>query len=218
MSVQRLQGLYRTAYPDERSQGLLWYPRANEEVIARTNTHNLTPRVVAGVMAALSPNTKWETTLRDTDHLLAVAEFAGTGDDLIRNSTVSTYSTMKMKAIRILRGEQPEDVLNGPRSYKVPVFFRNLLGDWSEPCIDSHAINAWHGRRVAGSDLSLRKVVSTVRLIRADYIRAARARKLTPAEFQAIVWITWKRRIAQGKVPGYQRSSHDPEHPYREEG
>jgi hypothetical protein len=118
---------------------------------------------------------------------------------------VTTYKSNLRKAIRILQGEVPEQVLSGPRSFKTPIFFRNLLGDWSEPTIDSHAINAWHGRRIVGSRLTFPREVSTKRKIRADYIRAAQSRDLTPAEFQATVWVTWKRRIDQGLVPGYSK-------------
>lgn len=218
MSVQRLQGLYRTATDEEKATGLLWYSLANEEVVARANKYDLSPRVIAGIMSALSPNIHWEQSLVDTDHLLSLAELAGTGSDLELYANVTTYPSNLKRAISILQGVDPQQALSGPRAFKIPVFFRNLLGDWSEPCIDSHAINAWHGRRVVGSKLRLSHPVTTFRKVRADYIRAALNRKLTPAEFQATIWVTWKRRVASGTISGYTGRNHDPERQNREEG
>ena len=151
-----------------------------------------------GVIAALSPNTWWERCLLDSERLCL-----GHGrEEPIKDITVTTYHDGRWKAWRILDGEEPSTVLRGP---KTTAFYRNLSGDWSVPCIDSHAINAWHGRRVLGSNLWLRNRVTTLRKVTADYIRAAETQGMTPAEFQAIIWTTWKRRVEQGKVPGYRR-------------
>lgn len=201
MSIHRLHGLYRHATEGERQQGRAWYS------IAREDTRNIAGRVgrdarsVAGVIAALSPNTRWGRCLLDSERLCL-----GHGRrEPVEDITVTTYHDGRWKAWRILDGEEPSTVLRGP---KVTAFYRNLSGDWSVPCIDSHAINAWHGERVVGSDLWLRNEVTTLRRVTADYTRAAETHRMTPAEFQAIIWVTWKRRIKQGKAPGYKEISH----------
>ena len=198
MSIHRLHGLFRHSTDAERIEGMQWYPAAHHDVNSIARRVGRDTRIIAGVVAALSPNVWWERCLQDAETLAA-----GFNDGrAIEDISVTTYHGNREKAWRILQGEEPQDIVRGP---KVSAFYRNLLGDWSVPTIDTHAINAWHGRRVVGSNLKLRNRVTTFRKVTADYTRAAATHGVTPAEFQAVLWITWKRRVTQGKVPGYRR-------------
>lgn len=199
MSIHRLYGLYRHATDEEHRLGQSWYPVAHGEVNRIATRVGRDTRVIAGVIAALSPNVWWERCLQDSE-TMAVGHVAGRA---IEDISVTTYNANRDKAWRILNGAEPKVILgNGPKVY---AFFRNLIGDYTVPCIDSHAINAWHGRRVAGSNLRPRMRVTVIRKVTADYIRAARTQGVTPAEFQATIWVSWKRRVQEGKVPGYNR-------------
>lgn len=200
MSIHRLQGLYRTATPYERSAGRSWYKEANLEVTRLADKYHVELGIAAGVVAVLSPGTSWEQNLIDADTILAGWRSGARPFSLV----VTTYGVNKTKAWRILKDGRVFPHLNGP---KVVPFYHNLCGDLSVPTIDSHAVNAWHGRRVVGSQrgLWLRRRHTVYRTVAADYTRAAVSRGIAPAQFQAIVWLTWKRRISEGKVPGYER-------------
>ena len=197
MSIHRLHGLYRHATEGEKLEGARWYVNAAHECLIMAERVGRDVRVIAGVVAALSPNVWWERCLLDSLTLI-LGHKAGQPETGI---IVTTYHSNRRKAWSILEGRDPESVLHGP---KTSAFYLNLIGDWSVPCIDTHAINAWHGKRVVGSNLWLRRETTTVRKVTADYIRAAETLQLSPAEFQAIIWVSWKRRIKQGKVPGYK--------------
>ena len=121
------------------------------------------------MVAALSPNTRWDTNLIDADSVLGMAlapyELADYNE-----CTVSTYTPNKAKAFAICEltwsiersGERrhpagymrdvsdPLDILRGP---KVTAFYLNLIGDSSALTLDSHAYNAFCGFRATGSDL-----------------------------------------------------------------
>lgn len=200
MSIHRLHGLYRYSTPSERLEGRRWYAEAAQDIasIGARVGRDAEDHTVAGVAAALSPLTRWERCLLDTQALVQAFEDGKSPEDI----TVTTPGTNRDRAWRILEGEHPLEALRGA---KTRAFFRNLRGDWSVPTIDSHAINAWHGRRVAGSRTYLPREVTTIRRVTEDYIRASVTHELTPAEFQAIVWVSWRRRIRDGKVPGYAR-------------
>ena len=204
MSRHRLYGLYDHSTERERIDGLFWYDNAREHVEHRSTLYGLPTQTVAGILAALSPNTTWDNNLKDLDAMLGISALVGTGPELEAEVVVTTYRANRAKALRILRGESPEGVLTGPRAFKVPIFYRNIIGDWSVPCIDSHAINAWFGYRRTGGKLSA-VPVRTLRRITHDYTVASHKKGLTPAEFQAIIWVSWQRRIRAGRVKGYRK-------------
>jgi hypothetical protein len=106
----------------------------------------------------------------------------------------------KEKAFNIAATNVVWPHLSGP---KVSIFYENLLGDYSTPTIDSHAFNCWIGHKAAGSDVDKSPGIHFWRQCRSDYIAAAASRGYQPAAFQAILWVTHKRRVAEGRVPGY---------------
>ena len=198
MSLHRLLSLYQYARPEEVESGLYWYDSVGLTVRELASSYDVKLTVAAGVIAVLSPNVSWETNLTDSRTVLSTLTLGGHPEEI----TVSTYNSNKDKAISIVMTGNVFPYLSGP---KVETFFHNLLGDYSEPCIDSHAINAWFGKRVEGSNISLRNRTTTIRKIRADYIRAANTKGLTPAQFQATIWVMHQRRIAEGRIIGYER-------------
>jgi hypothetical protein len=193
MSLFRLLALYQHARPEEREEGFFWYDTAGLEVRRLAHSYDFSYHVVAGVLAALSPGTSWEQALRDAEEVLATVDAhtvksyelayvitTEMEDGLLSHPLVealdeiktTSYKVNRDKAITIAVTRQVFPTLRGA---KVETFYHNLCGDYSEPAIDTHAINAYHGSRVAGNgraltyDLRYRRF----RAIRKAYIQAA---------------------------------------------
>jgi hypothetical protein len=192
MSVNRLLGLFRYARSDELEVGFFWYDVAALDIVALAASYDYPYGVAAGVVSALSPACRWDINLYDADNVLATVAWGGVLEDI----KVSTYNRNRDKAINIALTREVFPSLRGP---KVVAFYQCLCGDYSEPAVDSHAINAWAGRRIAGSNLGSTSR-PLVRRVRADYVRAAELVKVEPARFQAVIWCVHKRRVLEGKV------------------
>lgn len=185
--------IFFAATEAERSQGASWYQQARESTDAIAARHGLSSRVVAGIIAALSPNNRWHRNLADADAICR-AYMLGSVDDAAAVK-VSTYHANKHKALSILNGADPLDVLGG---LKVRAFFANILGCRDSVCIDGHAYTIWIGQY-----LPMRKVPKiSSRLyhsIVADYIKATETINFIldadylPCQIQAITWTTWRR-------------------------
>ena len=178
----------------ERQEGLDWYSRA--DAIAR----ELSDRYLggnyyaaAGVIAALSPNNRWERNIIDAEALIKAYTLGGDYDAL----KVCTFHKNKAKAIAILAGESPLDVLSG---LKVRAFYECIIGHDSV-CVDGHAYAIWLGQRVPTSKTP--KISEKLyNQIASDYRLAARQiNEITgcfyaPCQVQAITWVVWRNLTA----------------------
>ena len=205
MSIRRLYPLYELASEADKADGRTWYDDARSTVGELAIKHETTPKVVAGIVAALSPNARWTSNLEDANNVLGVGLSPYSIADY-HECTVSTYNSNKAKAFAIAEQAwnstgEPLDILRGP---KVTAFYLNLIGDSSALTLDSHAYNAFCGFRATGSDLPGMRARLT-RDAREAYKRAAHVKGETVAAFKAIIWVTWKARIDSGKVAGYER-------------
>lgn len=205
MSIHRLYRLYELASEQDKLDGRNWYHGARVEMGRLAVAHETSTKIAAGVTAALSPNARWGQNLVDADSVLHVALRPYTLAEY-HETTVSTYNPNKTKAFAIAEQHwassgEPLDVLSGP---KVTAFYLNLIGDSSALTLDSHAYNAYCGFRATGSDLPGMRAQLT-RDARKAYRRAAEVKRETVSAFQAIIWVTWKRRVDAGKVAGYER-------------
>ena len=164
-------------------EGLGWYRVAHS--IAR-DLHSAHPESVrsvrhgAGLLAALSPQTGWAENIA----LAWQAAAAGTADGLAH------FADATSKASRILRGEDPADVLGGR---KVRSFFTNIADPdrFGAVTIDRHAVDMLCGRRGAVNDRLLERVGVYLRctaVIRSE----ARRMGWRPHEVQAVAWVAWR--------------------------
>lgn len=131
-------------YPSLAEEGLNWYAIANQNAEAICNRfYMLSLPKVCGVIAALSPNNRWERNLIDAELLLKHA-IRGNKIDSFKTGT---YDRNKSKAWAIAHGAAPLDVLGGN---KVRAFYQCLLNPKSDVvCVDSHATNIALGRQAA---------------------------------------------------------------------
>jgi hypothetical protein len=138
----------------------------------------------AGIIAALSPNTRWEV------NIAAAAEF-------YRDQSASLHVYTQMaKATLIYGGAEPVDVLRGPKEL---AFYRNI----SDPAgstavtVDRHAARAALGWGFSIDEISLR--LGRVRVygkVAESYRRLAAGIGLVPCQLQAIIWLVYRREFA----------------------
>lgn len=177
--------VFNQATAAELQAGLSWYKTMGEMVIRRMRAANrehkcgytLTRQACLGVVAALSPQKAWVVNMNLADALV-----------IRRNA--GTYKSQVKKALAILDGENPLDVLSGQKERSFYLCFLNPHSS-REVTVDGHALNAW-----LGVYLSVEKTRVTPRLYdlaRADYREVAEMMDLLPHQVQATVWLAWRR-------------------------
>jgi hypothetical protein len=172
---------YMRASDDDRAFGIAWYPAARELAESLLPTDVST---AAGVLAAMSPMTSWPENIKRA--ILA-----------INGEHVKHTEPNAIKVLRILSGEAPLDVLSGP---KTRAFYLNIMGIDSDETVtvDRHAIDVACGQVLSDSERAgaIRGKAGYGKV--ADmYREAASIIGVTPCALQAIVWVYWRRNVAQ---------------------
>jgi len=168
------------------NEGLLAYPRYNKTLKQIADQANLPLFQVAGVFAALSPNTDY---IKNLKSCLTVCQGFIQGKKQTE-CTVATYNHNREKAWRILKGEHFYSVFKG---LKVRNFWRNIT-EPSHPeavTIDRHMVNVAAGkiRRLTKAGISKREYTQLKR----EFQLIAEKEKILPSQLQAVLWFTWKR-------------------------
>jgi hypothetical protein len=190
-------GTYYLANEPERSAGRMWYSEAHLKALYLSWPFSCGIITSAGVIAALSPHTKWEQNLRDAQTLFD--RFKVLGADAASQVKVSTYGANKAKALTILKLQSPtvDDVaavLNGLKSI---AFYRCILGDSQAVCVDGHAYSIWAGEHITTpktpkiSPRLYNQIANDYRT--AALIISTTSQPIEPSELQAITWLTHKR-------------------------
>ena len=188
--VRNILKVYRRAITDDIANGIEWYDRAKryaETISKQTGVHVHT---VIGVMAALSPNNKWERNVKDCERM---CEAWVKGDDL-DDFKVCCYHAMKQKAWSILEDNltTDEEILTRLNGQKIRSFYSNIRG-LDEVTIDGHALNIALGK-VQGLTTDKTHMGKKVYIeMQKHYVRAAKRVNIPPHVLQAITWTTWKR-------------------------
>jgi hypothetical protein len=177
-------------------EGENWYFRANLIASEIGQRYGIDQHVVAGVIAALSPNNRWSRNVTDAEAL--VKAFC-LGEVNLKAVKVSTFNKNKDKAIRILGGEDPRDVLGG---LKVRAFYECITGG-NQVCVDGHAYSIWLGQRVATSSTpkispKLYATIAQDYHLAAQQVNQITGKQYTGSQVQAITWVTWRNLIAGG--------------------
>ena len=188
--VRNILKVYRRATAEDISSGLEWYDRAARYAKIISTKYFIHRNTVIGVMAALSPNNRWERNVKDTERMVQAWV---NGEDLT-DFKVSCYNTMKAKAWSILEDDlaDDDDILTRLNGQKIRSFYSNIRG-LNEVTIDGHALNIARGYR---EGLTTDKTNMGKKLyldMQAAYVKAAKRVGILPHELQAITWTTWKR-------------------------
>jgi hypothetical protein len=194
MTASNILGVLHLATPVDYQQGMDWYRNARricETIANKVGLQGELPAIgwmtVAGVVAALSPNNRWERNCSDAE--LVVRLYKAGGAEAALGAKVCTYKANLVKAVKILEGANIVETLRGP---KVTEFYHCITGSVAEVCIDGHAYSIWAGQRLTMKEIpSIGKKLRAA--IKADYIKAAKQFDLRPCEVQAITWCAWRR-------------------------
>jgi hypothetical protein len=181
--------------------GKLWYPRARSFAARLAHKHGVSAETSAGVISALSPGCAWDRNKRSADEFLFHARKHGA--DCLNRTDLSTYGRRPLaKAWRIFNGKDPDSVL--ATGHKTHAFYHAIIDPKQTALvvIDSHAKSAAHGVRVGIGPVKLSdaKYVHKIRVHNFEYAHLQRAFLeasarvgLLPNQFQATVWLTWRK-------------------------
>lgn len=173
--ARRIEQVLGAATEQQRLDGLSWYDNAQKFAATVAASTGYSVSQVSGVIAALSPQIEWERNKQ-------IAQ------DYCHGRTVPDQTQANLrKAQRILDGEDPEIVLCSKWGYrKTLMFYRCIMGQWENVCIDRHA--AYLATGVPHSNLR----GSRYDRIAQAYRNVAKRNNLWPAQAQAIAWLTWR--------------------------
>jgi len=189
-----IKTIFNLATPQEKRDGVVWYANAQRDAQQIAVKNDVPLHIVVGVIAALSPNNKWDRNVINAAELVA----AFINGDPMETVKVSTYHTMKAKAWSILQemGNNLETIaiLNGQ---KIIAFYHCILGR-NDCCIDGHARNIAYAERVGLTDDKTNIGVKEYRTLQEAYRQVATqlsrvGRKYAAYEIQAITWVVWRR-------------------------
>jgi hypothetical protein len=196
-SIENIFRVWTQSLPWERLDGAAYYDRQRQAITSLARSYAYTQRQGVAVFAALSPNNDEAGTYRAAEVCMKIAR-----ERLPAEHPVQGYPANKAKALRILLGMPPLEVLSGP---KVLAFFHNTIqpdnSEWVT--IDGHMVGVWRGRRhllrgmrgadrpdgMTGAEISKTEYAAAV----GDFRTAAGEVDLPAPRFQAVLWLAWKR-------------------------
>ena len=194
MSKHNIRKMYKYALANLTEQELNnakhWYDEAQQEARQIAERLDMPVYIVVGVMAALSPNNKWERNLVNAYELCKAFQ-DGQGMDSVK---VSTYHKMKEKAWGILT-EFPdyETVIVRLSGKKIISFFRNIMGE-DDITIDGHARNIYYNERVGLTDAKTSIGKKEYVKLQKEYLTVAKEYDMLGRQMQAITWVAWKKK------------------------
>lgn len=194
--VENLLTLFAKSTTDDIKEGLNWYKEANQVAkdIAESSLSDtvfVTDDTVAQVISALSPATKWERNIIDASKLVQAYKDGASPDKV----TVATYGQNKDKAWAILQGKTKLNT-EGNTGLKTFAFYKNIINpsDTKHVTLDRHAIKALRGDTSAGGETITPK---QYRIAEQIYKDVAGLLSYVPCQFQAIIWVTYKREVGR---------------------
>ncbi len=172
--ADNILSVFYEATPSLIAAGNAWYEEGQELSVLVTN---LVPTQACGIVAALSPQTSWAQNLTNAK-------------TLVETRKAPTFGGSVAKALRILDGESPLEVLGGN---KVRSFYRNLVDylEHSYVTVDRHAINIALGGFVEGSGKAI-EADRRYQKVATAYMVAAGSEGLIANQMQAITWLAWR--------------------------
>ena len=154
------------------SIGLTWYERAHNECLLLSQVFETDLNKVVGVVAALSPNNKWQRNLHDAWNFLE-APCLGT--------KVCTFLGQRQKALDILISDgSSESILKILNGDKTKNFYSNIRYYNSSQAV---TVDLWAYRSV-----KLKPSKKNFRITALAYKEVAHELNLKPHQLQAVVW------------------------------
>lgn len=194
MSKHNIRKMFRYAQDnltwDEFMTAKDWYDEAQDEARQIAERLDMPVYIVVGVMAALSPNNKWERNIVNAYELCKAFQ-DGQGMDSVK---VSTYHKMKEKAWGILTEFGDYDrVIEQLKGQKIVAFFRNIMGE-DDITIDGHARNIYYNEKVGLTDAKTSIGKKEYVKLQKEYLTVAKEFDMLGRQMQAITWVAWKKK------------------------
>ena len=186
---------FELATSQEVQLGNDWYSSAFQTCGRIAKMYDVPISKCAAVIAALSPNNKWERNIKDAEDIIKA--FKHGDDDDVMAVKCCTYTLNKLKALNILKSNYCsgyETILNGPKTIE---FYHCIMLE-DDVCIDGHAYSIWFDKR-----LTMKQVPNIGKKLRAQikqdykdatsFINEEMGTEYLPSAIQAITWVTHKR-------------------------
>ena len=208
MSIDNIIKIYKLATPEEKRDGIVWYANAYADCNRIALDLSVQVHIVTGVVAALSPNNKWERNIIDAESIIKCWRAGATRASVMHPKNpcvrVCTYGKNKAKAWDILTFSHVPDagvspiasILNGK---KVVEFFNCITNPLlNDVCIDGHAYSVWYGQRLTMKEVpnigkKLRAQIKTDYRDATTFINEELGTYYSASTIQAITWVTHKR-------------------------
>ena len=197
-NAREIVAKFTLATSQEVQLGCDWYPSALSIAARIGEKYGLSAQTAAGVIAALSPNNRWERNIIDAENIIKCWAAGGTRSDLLAVK-VCTYGKMKEKAIDILTTPIGVNIKETLKGKKIVEFFNCITNPLlNDVCIDGHAYSVWFGqpltmKEVPPIGVKLRAQIKTDYRDATAFINEELSEHFTPADIQAITWVTHKR-------------------------
>lgn len=178
--------IFREATAEQIQAGMDWYADARRITEVYADRYDVTPKVAAGVIAALSPLNSWGNNLN-----LAARFLAAGGLD------AGYLKANLAKARAILAGADIESTLSG---LKVVNFYRSIVSAGADGiCVDRHAYCLAVNDRASSNDVPSLSPKRYAELAEC-YARAAKilsrelGQDIAPAVVQSVTWTVWRNK------------------------
>lgn len=175
-AMSSLLGFYYAASENDRTEGRRWYSDQREMVRTLADANGLDVNVIAAMVSALSPQTRWAANVAGASTMVRAHM---RNQDMPTNATL--YHSNGRKGWGLIRGELIADAAFKMGS-KTRSFWQNLVGNENAVTIDTWMLRAMGDTR---------KSLTPVQYVISERIIQDAAREVgeTPASFQAIVWV-----------------------------
>ena len=185
---------FELATSHEVQLGIDWYKSAWSISHRIAKQYDMMTATVAAVIAALSPNNKWERNVKDAENIIKAFKYGE--DDDVMAVKCCTYTMNKIKALNILKTTD----LNYPailKGAKTIEFYHCIMLE-DDVCIDGHAYSIWYDERLTMKEVPNigKKLRATIKQDYKDatsFINEELGTDYLPSTIQAITWVTHKR-------------------------
>lgn len=191
-ALRNIRNVYSLATADEIRRGLQWYESAHAHACELSSLYSIPLKAASEIIAALSPNVRWERNVADAYTLCGVLAAGGS----LESIRISTYSANRVKAGAIFRaavaGLPYDGILSGP---KVTRFARTIETPWESHgiTVDVHAFSVAAGKRFTAKTANASIGTVNYRTCERAYLTVGEELGIAGHQVQAITWTVWKR-------------------------
>lgn len=185
MSAANIKRVLAKADAVDWREGLEAYTNYHYMMRALADYYAYPLSTVAAVFAALSPNNDYMKNLRSAVTLLKGHREGAPVERL----TVTSYRACKLRAWRVLEGEDFLSFTKGPKTRN---FYECIMNPRhpSAITIDGHMVNIFKNERRSMVELGSK---FNYDVLAHEYRIVAFSEFILPSQLQAILWFTWKR-------------------------